>query len=200
MNGPGSEVSASMRRHWVMKTSSCPVWSARPAGSGATILSRARGQPRRAATAHNSGLTARRRCPGRSRRRPPQGTLRRRAHPRWPRWRCRRPRAAETHQRVDPDWRDGILVGTPARRLVPGPVHPLVELFARRGEHDLPVRDATRQNSGSSRLRPCTSISSRRPDPTNGCRSASGYGTSYSSRSRSMKSRSSFSGTSWSRR
>ena len=30
---------------------------------------------------------------------------------------------------------------TPGRRLITGPVHPFVELFSRRGQDDLPVRD-----------------------------------------------------------
>ena len=30
---------------------------------------------------------------------------------------------------------------TPGRRLIAGPVHPFVELFSRRGQDDLPVRD-----------------------------------------------------------
>jgi len=54
----------------------------------------------------------------------------------------------EPHQRVDPDRRCRVLVRTPGRRLITRPVHPLVELFSRRGQDDLPVRGRDQADFG----------------------------------------------------
>jgi hypothetical protein len=59
---------------------------------------------------------------------------------RWLRSRCRRSRASRNAPVGSPGPVMHSLRADASRRLATGPVHPLVELFSRRGQDDLPVR------------------------------------------------------------